>query len=209
MTAVGLTPAEIDRVAFRRPRTGTSGYNEDQVDAFLDDVAGEMRRLESENRALSERLAPDDLAERVRRAELDCLRAEEHARALHAELERARAERAEAERAEVKLDDPRMLELAQRNADEHVAEARREADVLLEQASAKAAHLVSDAELRASTIVADARHAHAEAISGIETQRAAMLDEISDLAARIEDQRAAVAGEISGRLAEFKGSAGG
>ncbi|WP_436536498.1 DivIVA domain-containing protein [Actinoplanes sp. HUAS TT8] len=196
MTAVGLTPAEIDGVAFHRPRPGASGYHEEQVDAFLEDVAGEMRRLEIENRALSDRLAPDDLAERVRRAELDCLRAEERARALRDELDRLRD-------VPVKLDNPRMLELAQRNADEHLAEARREAETLVEQATTKAAQLVSDAQLRASTIVADARHAHAEAISGIETQRAAMLDEIGDLAARIEEQREAIGGDISGRLSEF------
>ncbi|MFI1990487.1 DivIVA domain-containing protein [Actinoplanes sp. NPDC020271] len=194
---MGITPAEIDSMAFRRPRPGTSGYHEEQVDAFLEDVAGEMRRLEAENRALSEQLAPDDLAERVRRAELDCLRAEEHARALRAELDKAAAP--------VRLDNPHMLELAQRNADEHVAEARREAEALVEQATTKAAQLVSDAQLRASTIVADARHAHAEAISGIEMQRAAMLDEIGELAELVERQRAGVRGDIAGRLSEFGG----
>lgn len=193
---MGLTPAEIDHHAFRRPRPGTNGYHEEQVDAFLEEVAGEVRRLEAENRALSERLAPDDLAERVRRAELDCLRAEEHARALRTELDK-NANMA------IKLDNPHMLELAQRNADEHVAEARLEAAVLVEQATAKAEQLVSDAQLRASTIVADARHAHAEAISGIESQRAAMLDEISDLAERIDQQRSSISGDIAGRLTEF------
>ncbi|BCY08147.1 DivIVA domain-containing protein [Actinoplanes sp. L3-i22] len=199
---MGLSPAEIDRVAFRRPRPGTNGYSEDQVDAFLDDVAGEMRRLEAENRALSERLAPDDpedLAERVRRAELDRLRAEEHARALRDELASAR----QSAGPPAKLDNPHMLELAQRNADEYVAEARREAETLLEQAGAKAAHLLSDAQLRASTIVADARHAHAEAIAGIEAQRTATLDELSELAALAERQRASVRGDITGRLGEF------
>ncbi len=185
-------------MAFRRPRPGATGYSEDQVDAFLEDVAGEMRRLEAENRALSERLAPDDLAERVRRAELDCLRAEEHARALRAELDLASTTPVP-----MKLDNPHMLELAQRNADEHVAEARREAEAMVEQATTKADQLVSDAQLRASTIVADARHAHAEAISGIETQRAAMLDEISELAGLIEQQRSSISGDITGRLSEF------
>ncbi|MFC3990708.1 DivIVA domain-containing protein [Actinoplanes siamensis] len=195
---MGLTPAEIGSMAFPRPRPGAIGYHEDQVDAFLLDVAGEMRRLEAENRALSERLAPDDLAERVRRAELDCLRAQEHARALRAELDRAR-------HVPVRLDDPHMLELARRNADEHVAQARREAEALIEQATAKAAHLISDAQLRASTIVADARHAHAEALAGIEAQRVAALDEIAELIELAERRRVEVADEISGRLSEFTG----
>jgi DivIVA domain-containing protein len=196
--AVPLTPAEIDGIAFRRPAAGESGYHEDEVNAFMENVAAEMRRLEAENRALSERLAPGDLAERVRQAELDCLRAEEHARALQAELENLKAEKAA-----VKLDNPRMLDLAQRTADDHVAEARREAETLLEQAGAKAAHLVSDAQLRASTIIADARHAHAERIAGIEAKRTAILDEIKELTEVAARQQAEIVEEISERLSEF------
>jgi DivIVA domain-containing protein len=195
---VPLTPAEIDSVAFRRPRPGASGYHEDEVDAFLENVSGEIRRLDAENRALSERLDPGDLAERVRQAELDCLRAEEHARALLSELEHLRVEQAAA-----KLDNPHMLELARRTADDHVAEARREAETLIEQAGAKAAHLVSDAQLRASTIVADARHAHGERVAGIEAKRAAVLDEIKELTETAARHRAAIAAAITGRLAEF------
>ncbi len=196
-----LTPAEVHSAAFRRPRPGGRGYHEDDVDAFLDDVADEMLRLAAENRTLSDRLTHEDLAERVRRLELDCLRSQEHAQALQAELEQLRA----ANKAAVRLDDPRMLELARRNADEHVAEARREAEALVEHATTKAGQLVSEAQLRASTIVADARHAYAEAISGIETKRTAALNEISELTERVERQRTEIAEEISGRLRDLTG----
>jgi DivIVA domain-containing protein len=193
-TTVPLNPAEIGSVAFRRPPAGTTGYHQDQVDAFLEDVADEMQRLAAENRALSDQLGPHDLAERVRRCELEYLDVQEHVTMLAAELERY-----------TRPVDTRMLELAQRNADEHVNEARRAAETVLSQATTKAAQLVSEAELRASTIVADARHAHAEAVAGLEAKRAAALDEINELREAVERHRALLAGDMTRRLSEFTG----
>jgi DivIVA domain-containing protein len=41
-----LTPADIKKVAFSRPPMGKRGYNEDEVDAFLDRVESEFSRLD-------------------------------------------------------------------------------------------------------------------------------------------------------------------
>ena len=40
---MGLTPADVHNVAFSKPPIGKRGYNEDEVDAFLDRVEQEMR----------------------------------------------------------------------------------------------------------------------------------------------------------------------
>jgi DivIVA domain-containing protein len=40
-----LTPADIHNVAFSKPPVGRDGYNEDEVDAFLDLVESELTRL--------------------------------------------------------------------------------------------------------------------------------------------------------------------
>ena len=40
-----LTPADVHNVAFSKPPIGKRGYNEDEVDAFLDLVQNEMTRL--------------------------------------------------------------------------------------------------------------------------------------------------------------------
>ncbi|GAA4603479.1 DivIVA domain-containing protein [Actinoplanes octamycinicus] len=189
-----LTPAQIGSVAFHRPPAGARGYHPDEVDAFLGDVAGEIQRLARENRELSDQLTPHDLAERVRRLELEYLDVQEHVTMLEAELERFR-----------RPADTRMLAVAQRNADDHVAEARQQAETVLSQATTKAAQLISEAELKASTIVADARHAHAEAVAGLAAKRAAALDEIAELRAEVERQRAALAEDMRERLAEFTG----
>ncbi|CAM3803889.1 hypothetical protein GCM10009551_103590 [Nocardiopsis tropica] len=40
-----LTPDEVRGVAFSKPPIGKRGYNEDQVDAFLDRVEESLREL--------------------------------------------------------------------------------------------------------------------------------------------------------------------
>src|SRR5215467_6346867 len=47
-----LTPADVHNVAFSKPPIGKRGYNEDEVDAFLDLVEAELARLIEENNDL-------------------------------------------------------------------------------------------------------------------------------------------------------------
>src|ERR1700738_3683545 len=51
-----LTPADVHNVAFSKPPIGKRGYNEDEVDAFLDLVEHEMTRLIEENSELRQRV---------------------------------------------------------------------------------------------------------------------------------------------------------
>ncbi|MDR3657532.1 MAG: DivIVA domain-containing protein, partial [Mycobacterium sp.] len=51
-----LTPADVHNVAFSKPPIGKRGYNEDEVDAFLDLVEGELTRLIEENSDLRQRI---------------------------------------------------------------------------------------------------------------------------------------------------------
>src|ERR1700704_6885387 len=50
-----LTPAEVHNVAFKKPPIGKRGYDEEEVDAFLDIVEVELSRLIEENNALRSR----------------------------------------------------------------------------------------------------------------------------------------------------------
>src|SRR6195952_4852297 len=52
-----LTPADVHNVAFKKPSIGKRGYDEDEVDAFLDLVEAELARLIEENNELSQRVA--------------------------------------------------------------------------------------------------------------------------------------------------------
>jgi DivIVA domain-containing protein len=51
-----LTPADVHNVAFKKPSIGKRGYDEDEVDAFLDLVEAELSRLIEENNELTQRL---------------------------------------------------------------------------------------------------------------------------------------------------------
>src|SRR3979490_128358 len=51
-----LTPADVHNVAFSKPPIGKRGYNEDEVDAFLDLVENELTRLIEENADLRQRI---------------------------------------------------------------------------------------------------------------------------------------------------------
>jgi DivIVA domain-containing protein len=52
-----LTPADVHNVAFKKPSIGKRGYDEDEVDAFLDLVEAELARLIEENNELTQRVA--------------------------------------------------------------------------------------------------------------------------------------------------------
>ena len=52
-----LTPAEVHNVAFKKPSIGKRGYDEDEVDAFLDLVEAELGRLIEENSELTTKVA--------------------------------------------------------------------------------------------------------------------------------------------------------
>jgi DivIVA domain-containing protein len=86
-----LTPAEVHNVAFKKPPIGKRGYDEEEVDAFLDIVEVELSRLIEENNELRARgggtpaaSGPDNSAE------LNALREDNQRLKAHVgELERA------------------------------------------------------------------------------------------------------------------------
>src|SRR3989449_9788291 len=54
---MSLTPADVHNVAFSKPPIGKRGYNEDEVDAFLDLVETELAKLIEENTELRDQVA--------------------------------------------------------------------------------------------------------------------------------------------------------
>ncbi len=51
-----LTPADVHNVVFKKPPIGKRGYDDDEVDAFLDEVERELVRLIEENNELKAQL---------------------------------------------------------------------------------------------------------------------------------------------------------
>jgi DivIVA domain-containing protein len=222
-----LTPADIHNMAFKKPPIGKRGYDEEEVDAFLDEVEQELIRLLEENGSLRDQaqrpgsgggggsaastmVLTGEFASLV--GELERLqeardRAEANARNMQSQLERARAESRSQSGAMPSIGDDdrnvRVLQMAQRTADDHMRDAEREVEALISQAQSKAEQLTSEAALKAGTIESDARRTHSEAIASISAKRAALLDEIDRLGQLAQSYHAALNSHVTQQLQEL------
>src|SRR3981189_1714569 len=72
---MSLTPADVHNVAFTQPPIGKRGYNEDEVDAFLDLVETELARLIEDNNELRQQVEQLDAEIESTRGELESAKA--------------------------------------------------------------------------------------------------------------------------------------
>ena len=98
----------------------------------------------------------------------------------------------------------RVLELAQRTADEAVASARMEADTLRTEASAEVTQLRADAKSEAETLVADANNTVATITREFETQRAGLERRIEELVTYEREYRSRLRIYLEGQLRELE-----
>ena len=169
-----LTPADVHNVAFSKPPIGKRGYKEDEVDAFVDLVEGELARLVEENNDLRQRMDELDqqLAdERTRTSEP----ARNGSSAAPSPTERVSELVASPEqpapRAHVPAPAPsavtgsvsdhnlqaaKVLALAQEMADRLSSEAKSEADALTGSAKSSSERMVAEATASSQQMVADA-----------------------------------------------------
>jgi DivIVA domain-containing protein len=194
-----LTPADVHNVAFKKPPIGKRGYDEEEVDAFLDEVERELARLIEENtdlRAQGARggvpAAPPgdmrhsgefaDLKTQLDRLQREKAAAEQAARQLQSEVDQMRTSGpGPVSAGDGEQQALRVLMMAQRTADEHVSDARREADKLLTDARTKADELTLDARTKAEALERDARQRHQEVMGSLDAKRAALQKHIEEL----------------------------
>ena len=211
-------------MAFKKPPMGKRGYDEEDVDAFLDEVEQELIRLLEENAALADRVQQGGpspvaagpsasamlnaelagVAAQLERLQAARARAEEQARSLQAQLEQARRAAADAPPAPGDRIAP-VLMMAQRTADDHLRDAEQTTAKLLADARDKAAKVTSEAQLKAKTMESDARRNHTDSINSIEIERAALLDEIDRLGRLAESYRTALRGHITQQVQDLDG----
>ena len=161
-----LTPADVHNVAFSKPPIGKRGYNEDEVDAFLDLVENELTRLIEDNSDLRQRVNELDQELASARAGGGTSTQATQAIPLY-EPEPEPVKPPPAQPApqpaagvigeEQALKAARVLSLAQDTADRLTGTAKAESDKLLSDARANADQIVSDARREAETTVAEAR----------------------------------------------------
>ncbi|MPY82217.1 MAG: DivIVA domain-containing protein [Actinophytocola sp.] len=178
---MSLTPADVHNVAFSKPPIGKRGYNEDEVDAFLDLVETELARLIEENNELRQQVEQLDAELEAARSDAQSsaqapspppappARHEEPPRRLasvpapQTALEQTQAHAAAlaagagAESGEPNVQAAKVLGLAQEMADRLTGEAKAESDGMLSEARTKSEQLLSEARSKADAMVNEAR----------------------------------------------------
>src|SRR4051812_3937944 len=233
-----LTPADVRNKQFSTTRL-RPGYDEEEVDAFLDEVEAELDRLIQENEELRAKLA-------------ECLRGKVPAMAAPIiepkpeiahlpEPPRPPEPKPEPEpmlglgmppapqppapvssSGEDNMDTAaRVLALAQQTADQAIADARREADETLGRARREAEEIlgkarrqsdqmVSEARSRAESLERDAQERHRQAMGSLVQQREELERMVDDLNAFEREYRSRLKAYLEGQLRELEaGSHGG
>lgn len=186
-----LMPEDVRNVFFNKPPIGKRGYDEEEVDAFLNEVEAELGRLHDNNRRLRDQVVHavpeptrelEDLAARLRRLREEGAEAERLASRLRAELEEARTRRPRPEPDRAGDPAPAVLQMAQRTADDHLEDARRDAMTLVEDARAKAAQLIEESREKAMRNVDSAQREHDSTVVRIESEKSSFERMVADLA---------------------------
>ncbi|GAA1523301.1 DivIVA domain-containing protein [Dactylosporangium maewongense] len=221
-----LTPADVHNVAFKKPPIGKRGYDEEEVDAFLDEVERELARLIEENNELraqlerggggrapagpsgggDPRLASElaDLKTQFERVQREKQSAEQAARGMQQELDQIRSQGGPAG-GDGEQQALRVLMMAQRTADDHVSDARREADKLLSDARTKAEEVTRDARAKADALERDARQRHQEAMGGLDAKRTALQKHIEELKQFEREYRTRLKAYLESQLRDLTG----
>jgi DivIVA domain-containing protein len=215
-----LTPADVRNKQFSTTRL-RPGYDEEEVDAFLDEVEAELDRLIQENEELRAKLA-------------EVLRGGKSVPALSSPLSDPKQDmmapepRMEPERRpepvmhgggmphiEDNMDTAaRVLSLAQQTADQAIADARREADEtlgrarreadeVLTKARRQAEQITGDARARAESLERDAQERHRQAMGSLVQTREELERRVDDLRAFEREYRSRLKAYLEGQLRDL------
>lgn len=218
---MALTPEDVVNKRFQ-PTKFREGYDQDEVDDFLDEVVVELRRLNQENEELKQRLVAADsrIAELQRSAGQGGAAAAPAAQGDNAETERLKREneelkqrlaqaQQEAQQAKEQAqsapayqapaddaNDPNatnnLLQLARRLHEEHVREGVEKRDQLIAEGHATAARIVAEAESKQRA-----------QISALDQERSGLERRIDELRSFERDYRKGLKSYIESQLRDL------
>jgi DivIVA domain-containing protein len=216
-----LTPADVHNVAFSKPPIGKRGYNEDEVDAFLDLVENELTRLIEENADLRQRVSELEQELASARAgggaqatqSIPQYQPEREPEPVAAPQPAYEAPPQPVAAAPVSEDShvraAKILGLAQDTADRLTGTAKAESDKLLADARAQADAMVSEARHTAETTVAEAKSRAdamlADATTRSETQLRQAQEKADALQADAERKHSEIMGTINQQRTVLEG----
>lgn len=218
-----LTPADVRNKQFSTTRL-RPGYDEEEVDAFLDEVEAELDRLIQENEELRSKLAEvlrgGGKPAMALSSPLSDPRPDTMAPEPPMEQPMHRPEPMRDHRPYQGVGDSmdtaaRVLSLAQQTADQAIADARREADETLGQARREADEVLTkarrqadqitgDARARAESLERDAQERHRQAMGSLVTQREELERRVDDLRAFEREYRSRLKAYLEGQLRDLE-----
>ncbi|WP_333781467.1 DivIVA domain-containing protein [Homoserinibacter sp. YIM 151385] len=199
---MALTPEDVVNKRFN-PTKFREGYDQDEVDDFLDEVVVELRRLTQENEELRQRLVQSESRiNELQRGGGDAAPAPAAAEPVPAVVPEPVAAPVPAaapvadDSAGVTESTNNLLQLARRLHEEHVREGIEKRDALIAEGHATAARLVSEAETSSR-----------EQVERLETTKARLEGSISELQSFESEYRGKLKGYIEDQLRELEQSA--
>ncbi|MFJ3035374.1 DivIVA domain-containing protein [Curtobacterium pusillum] len=211
---MALTPEDVVNKRFQ-PTKFREGYDQDEVDDFLDEVVVELRRLTAENDELRQRLQAAESAPKPAQAEQPAPVASPEPEPEPAPVAAAPEPApvaAAAPATTVAADEDtegttNLLTLARRLHEEHVREGVEKRDALIAEGTAQAARLVSEAEAKQRQIIADTENTNRQRVAVLEQEQRQLEGKIDELRTFERDYRAQLKSYIQGQLNELDGSA--
>jgi len=210
---MALTPEDVVNKRFQ-PTKFREGYDQDEVDDFLDEVVVELRRLTQENEELRQRLESAQSAPSLEKTE-------EPAPAPSPEPEPApvaaapepQPVAAAAPTTTVSPDEDtegttNLLTLARRLHEEHVREGVEKRDALIAEGQAQAARLVAEAEAKQRQVIAETENQNRQRVAVLDQERTQLEGKIDELRTFERDYRAQLKSYIQSQLSELDSSAG-
>jgi DivIVA domain-containing protein len=218
-----LTPADVRNKQFSTTRL-RPGYDEEEVDAFLDEVEAELDRLIQENEELRAKLAEllrgGKSAVPALSSPLSDPKQEMMAPEPRVEPERRQPEPVMMGDRMPHIEDnmdtaARVLSLAQQTADQAIADARREADEtlgrarreadeVLTKARRQAEQITGDARARAESLERDAQERHRQAMGSLVQTREELERRVDDLRAFEREYRSRLKAYLEGQLRDLE-----
>jgi DivIVA domain-containing protein len=221
-----LTPADVRNKQFSTTRL-RPGYDEEEVDAFLDEVEAELDRLIQENEDLRAKLAEvlrsggkpgiPALSSPLSDPKPDMMAPEPQDMRPPEPMMMGGGMRSPMEETSSSNMDTaaRVLSLAQQTADQAIADARREADEtlnrarreaddVLTKARRQAEQITGDARARAESLERDAQERHRQAMGSLVQQREELERRVDDLRAFEREYRSRLKAYLEGQLRDLE-----
>ncbi len=212
-----LTPADVHNVAFKKPPIGKRGYDEDEVDAFLDLVEAELARLIEENNDLKaqvedmQRSGPPGPMRPVPPQEQMApppppvvqSRIDENSQVVKV-LAMAQ-ETAEKYVADAKTEADRMVGEARAASDRMIGEARGKADAMMAEARNRSDAVEREARGKAAALTQEAERRHNEIIGGLERRKTTLEKRIEELRTFEREYRTRLKSYLESQLRDLQG----